>query len=180
LHDTYFVVGHFHLMIGGVTLMAAFAAINFWFPKMFGRMMHEPLSRIHFWLTFPTFYSMFILMHFQGLNGMARRYYAYDKFEYVSFAAGLPTLVITVLAFILGAAQILFLFNFFGSIRRGKIASQNPWNAATLEWTTESPAPHGNWRGDVPRVYRWPYDYSLPGAGSDVTPQNVAGVSQAV
>jgi cytochrome c oxidase subunit 1 len=170
LHDTYFVVGHFHLMIGGVTLMAAFAGATFWFPKMFGRMMSETLGKIHFWITFVSFYTIFVAMHFQGLTGMPRRYYAFDKFDFLESVRA-PQVHITWAAFLLGAVQILFLLNFFGSMFRGAKSGANPWNAATLEWTTPSPAPHGNWDGDLPEVHRWPYDYSVPGAATDCTPQ---------
>jgi cytochrome c oxidase subunit I len=170
LHDTYFVVGHFHLMIGGVTLMAAFAAAYYWFPKMFGRMMHEGLGRAHFWLTFPLFYAIFLMQHFQGFGGMPRRYYAFESFEYLQQIKG-GNLHITLTAFALGAAQLIFIFNFLWSIWRGARAESNPWNAATLEWTAASPAPHGNW-DRPPEVHRWPYDYSLPGAKDDCTPQH--------
>jgi len=159
LHDTYFVVGHFHLMIGGVTLMATFAALHYWFPRMFGRLMNETLGKIHFWLTFPTFYLIFLLMHFDGLNGMPRRYYSWEKYDYLAVVRG-HQVWITVLAFLLAAAQLIFLYNFFRSIRRGVKAEANPWNAATLEWQDEA--------GEV---YRWPYDYSVEGAESDCTPQ---------
>ena len=159
LHDTYFVVGHFHLMIGGVTLMATFAALHYWFPRMFGRLMNETLGKIHFWLTFPTFYLIFLLMHFDGLNGMPRRYYSWEKYDYLAVVRG-HQVWITVLAFLLAAAQLIFLYNFFRSIRRGVKAEANPWNAATLEW-----------QGEAGEVYRWPYDYSVEGAESDCTPQ---------
>ena len=118
LHDTYFVVGHFHLLIGGMTLMATFAALHHWYPKIFGRTMNETLGKVHFWLTFPTFYSIFLLLHFDGLAGMPRRYYSWNKYD---FLAGVrPHQVpISILAFLLGAAQILFLVNFWWSMRRG-------------------------------------------------------------
>jgi len=173
LHDTYFVVGHFHLMIGGVTLLATFAGCYYWFPKMFGRVMSERLGKLHFWLTFPTFYGMFLLMHYQGLAGMPRRYYAFDKFEYLEALRGGPQVLISVIAFVLGAAQLIFLWNFFYSIFRGALAERNPWRATTLEWTAESPAPHGNWGEALPEVHRWPYDYNLPGEAEDFTPQTV-------
>ena len=160
LHDTYFVVGHFHLMIGGVTLLATFAALHYWFPGMFGRMMNETLGKIHFWLTFPTFYLVFLLMHFDGLNGMPRRYYSWEKYDYLAVVRG-HQVWISLLAFLLGAAQVLFLYNFFRSIRKGAPAEKNPWNAATLEWHPDSD-----------EVHRWPYDYSLPGVENDCTSQN--------
>jgi len=117
LHDTYFVVGHFHLMIGGVTLLATFAALHHWYPRMFGSVMGETLGRIHFWLTFPTFYVIFLLMHFDGLAGMPRRYYSWNKYDYLAGVRG-HQVWISLLAFLLGAAQLLFLYNFFRGMRR--------------------------------------------------------------
>jgi len=159
LHDTYFVVGHFHLLIGGMTLMATFAALHYWFPKMFGRMMDERLGRVHFWLTFPTFYFIFLLMQFDGLSGMPRRYYSWEKYDYLAIARG-HQVYISVLAFLLGAAQLIWVVNFFRSIWKGRVAEANPWNAATLEW-----------QEGAGEVHRWPYDYSVPGAANDCTPQ---------
>jgi cytochrome c oxidase subunit 1 len=156
LHDTYFVVGHFHLMIGGVTLMATFGALHYWFPRMFGRMMNQTLGKVHFWLTFPTFYFIFLLMHFDGLNGMPRRYYSWEKYDFLAVVRG-HQVWISLLAFLLGAAQLLFLYNFFRSIRKGAKANANPWDAATLEWQTGG------------EVHRWPYDYSV--GGVDFVPQ---------
>ncbi|MBM3810497.1 MAG: cytochrome c oxidase subunit I [Acidimicrobiia bacterium] len=171
LHDTYFVVGHFHLMIGGVTLMATFAGCYYWFPKMFGRMMSERLGKLHFWLTFPCFYGIFVAMHYNGLQGQPRRYFNFERYE---FLAGVrePQFWITVAAFLLFIAQVAFLWNFFYSAWRGAPADANPWQASTLEWTTTSPAPHGNWAGEIPEVHRWAYDYSVPGQAEDCTPQN--------
>jgi len=114
LHDTYFVVGHFHLLIGGMTLMALFAALYHWYPVMFGRPMNETLGRIHYWLTFPTFYLIFLLMHFNGLAGMPRRYYSWEKYDYLSSVRGNQVLI-SLLAFLLGAAQLLFFYNFIRS-----------------------------------------------------------------
>jgi cytochrome c oxidase subunit 1 len=156
LHETYFVVGHFHLMIGGVTLMATFGALHYWFPRMFGRMMNQTLGKVHFWLTFPTFYFIFLLMHFDGLNGMPRRYYSWEKYDFLAVVRG-HQVWISLLAFLLGAAQLLFLYNFFRSIRKGAKAEANPWDAATLEWQTGG------------EVHRWPYDYSV--GGVDFVPQ---------
>lgn len=172
LHDTYFVVGHFHFMIGGVTLFAILAGTYYWFPKMFGRMMSERLGKLHFWLTLIAFYGVFLGQHFLGLGGMPRRYYAFNKFEFLQPIQDL-NVFITLSAFVLGAAQLLFLFNFFWSLFRGAKADANPWRATTLEWTAPSPPPHGNWGEQLPRVYRWPYDYSVPGASEDYTPQTV-------
>ena len=174
LHDTYFVVGHFHLMIGGVTLMAAFAGVYYWFPKMFGRMMNETLGKLHFWVTMPTFYVLFLAQHFQGLGGMPRRYFDFDKYEYLQKMAA-ANLHVSLTAFVLGAVQFVFLFNFFWSAFKGARSVKNPWCATTLEWTEASPAPHGNWGEQLPEVHRWPYDYSVPGAAEDFTPQTAPG-----
>jgi cytochrome c oxidase subunit 1 len=172
LHDTYFVVGHFHLMIGGVTLFAIFAGAYYWFPKMFGRMLSERLGKIHFLLTFVTFFTVFVLQHMLGLAGMPRRYFSFSAFTYLNHLPWL-NLVISVTAFVLGSAQLIFIFNFFWSILRGERATENPWQATTLEWTTSSPPPHENWPGQVPAVHRWPYEYSAPTAKKDYTPQSV-------
>jgi len=172
LHDTYFVVGHFHFMIGGVTLLAILGGTYYWFPKMFGRMMNERLGKIHFWLTFVAFYAVFLTQHFLGFGGMPRRYYAFSKFEFLAPIRDMNAFI-SVAAFVLGAAQLIFLFNFFWSLFRGARAEQNPWRATTLEWVAPTPPPHGNWGETVPEVYRWPYDYSVPGAPEDFTPQTV-------
>jgi cytochrome c oxidase subunit 1 len=172
LHDSYFVVGHFHLMIGGVTLFAIFAASYFWFPKMFGRMMSESLGKLHFWSTFAPFYAVFVAMHFFGWAGAPRRYYAFGSFQFLSGYEGLAVFI-SLCAFVLGAGQLVFAFNFLWSMFKGKRAESNPWEATTLEWTTPSPPPHGNWGEREPEVHRWPYDYSLAGAREDFTPQTV-------
>jgi cytochrome c oxidase subunit 1 len=173
LHDTYFVVGHFHFMIGGVTLLALFAGTYYWFPKMFGRRMSERLGKIHFWLTLLPFYAVFLTQHFLGFAGMPRRYYAFHKWDFLRPVAGLNQFI-TWSAFVLGAAQLVFLFNFVWSLFRGAKAEANPWRAATLEWSTPSPPPHGNWGETLPEVHRWPYDYSPPGAAEDWVAQTAA------
>ena len=172
LHDTYFVVGHFHFMIAGVTLLGTFAAIYFWFPKMFGRFMNETLGKIHFWVTLGPFYIVFLLQHFIGLQGMPRRYYAFSSYEFLQEAAA-TNVMITVVAIVLMAGQALFLFNFVVSAFSGRVAGENPWRAATLEWTITSPPPHGNFGTDMPVVHRWPYEYSASSADDDVTSQVV-------
>ncbi len=179
LHDTYFVVGHFHYMIGGVTLFGILAGTYYWFPKFFGRLMSEKLGKLHFWLTFLSFYSLFFGMHFLGLGGMPRRYFAFTNFEFLQEFQGL-NVIITLSAFVMGAAQLIFLFNFFFSLRRGAKAETNPWRATTLEWTAPSPPPHGNWGAVVPTVHRWPYEYSAPGASKDYTAQTVSSAEVAV
>jgi cytochrome c oxidase subunit 1 len=166
LHDTYFVVAHFHLIMAGAALFGVFGATTFWFPKMFGRMMHDGLGKLHFWLTFVAYYCTFFPMHYVGIAGHMRR--IYDPYQY-TFLKDLQPInqFITVSAFVLGSSQIFFFANFLWSAFRGQKAGENPWNANGLEWTTPSPPPHGNWPGAIPEVYRWPYDYSVPGAPSD-------------
>ncbi len=173
LHDTYFVVGHFHLMIGGVTVFGLFAAVYFWFPKMFGRMMNEPLGRVHFWASTIGYYLVFLTQHFVGLRGAPRRYYSFASYEYLEGIAT-SNMFISTVAFILGAAQLLFLFNFAWSAFKGKRAEANPWRATTLEWTVPSPPPHGNF-AEEPVVHRWPYEYSPDGADEDFAGQEVDG-----
>jgi cytochrome c oxidase subunit I len=173
LHDTYFVVGHFHFMIGGVTLLATFAAIYFWFPKMFGRQLNETLGRVHFWLTLVPFYGVFLTQHFIGLAGMPRRYYMFQSYRYLEPVRDLNVLV-TWFAFALGAAQLVFLVNFVMSLARGRKPVENPWRATTLEWTTVSPPPHGNWTGELPSVERWAYEYSPESTDADFVPQTVS------
>jgi len=179
LHDSYFVVGHFHFVIGGVTLFGLFAGTYYWFPKMFGRMMNERLGKIHFWLTLIPFYLVFLGMHFIGLGGVPRHYFSFMSFDFTRRFQGMQVQV-TWLALILSAAQLIFLFNFFWSLRAGKKAGLNPWNAASLEWTAPSPPPHGNWGAVLPVVHRWPYEYSVPDAPADFTPQTVPASAVAV
>jgi cytochrome c oxidase subunit 1 len=170
-HDTYFVVGHFHLMIGTVTLLSIFGATYYWFPKMFGRRMDERLGRWHFWLTAVPMISIFVLMHMQGLGGMLRRTFDPSQYEYNQAMNSALRLPITLLAFVLFAAQAIFLWNFGKSLLRGAPAPANPWRATTLEWQLPSPPPHGNFGDALPVVHRWPYEYS-PGPGQpDALPQ---------
>jgi cytochrome c oxidase subunit 1 len=172
LTDTYFVVGHFHMMIGGVTLMATFAGIYFWFPKMFGRMMNESLGKLHFWLTFAPFFTIFFLQHFLGIQGAPRRYYAYTAYDFLRETRG-QNLLISLAAMLLVGGQIVFLVNFVWSLVRGAAAAANPWQATTLEWTTASPPPHGNFGETMPTVHRWAYEYGVDGADGDYATQSV-------
>ncbi|MEO2199275.1 MAG: cbb3-type cytochrome c oxidase subunit I [bacterium] len=178
LHDTYFVVGHFHLMIGGVTMFGMFAGIYYWFPKMFGRLMHEGLGKAHFWATFVPFFMVFFAQHFQGLQGMPRRYYAFSTYEYLREAAA-QNGVISMLAIAVVAGQFIFLANFLWSLFRGRVAGEDPWQATTLEWTVPSPPPHGNFVAQ-PIVRRWPYDYSVDGVSHDYVPQTATASEAAV
>ncbi len=172
LHDTYFVVAHFHLVMGSAAIFGMLAGVYHWFPKMFGKMMNAKLGYLHFWLTFICAYLVFFPLHFLGLDGVPRRYYAFTEFEFMNKWLTVNVFV-TWAAIIAALAQVAFLFNFFYSIFRGKKAPQNPWEANTLEWTTPVEHLHGNWPGEIPTVYRWPYDYSKPGAEHDFIPQTV-------
>jgi len=173
LHDTYFVVAHFHLIMGVAAIFGIFAATFFWFPKMFGRMLSEPLGKIHFWLTFVGVYCIFMPMHFLGLAGHPRRY---ADTTGVNFLAPLHTVhyFITIAAFFTISAQLIFLFNVIYSLIAGKKASANPWNATTLEWSVSSPPPFDNFGGVVPVVYRGAYEFSVPDAAEDFIPQGLA------
>jgi cytochrome c oxidase subunit 1 len=172
LHDTYFVVAHFHLVMGSAAIFGMLAGVYHWFPKMFGRLMDERLGYLHFWLTFAGAYLVFFPMHFMGLDGVPRRYYAFTEFESMKQWLSVNTFI-TWAAIMSAVAQLLFLFNFFYSIFFGKKTTQNPWQSNTLEWTTPVEHLHGNWPGEIPTVYRWPYDYSKPGAEEDFIPQTV-------
>jgi len=172
LHDTYFVVAHFHLVMGSAAIFGMLAGVYHWFPKMYRRTMDERLGYLHFWLTFIGAYLVFFPMHFMGLDGVPRRYYAFTEFESMKRWLTVNTFI-TWAAIMAGMAQIAFLFNFIHSIFWGKKTVQNPWNANTLEWTAPIEHVHGNWIGEIPTVYRWPYDYSKPGADEDFIPQTI-------
>jgi cytochrome c oxidase subunit 1 len=172
LHDTYYVVAHFHIVMGSASFFGMLAGIYHWFPKMFGRMLDNRLGYIHFWLTFVGVYLVFFPMHFIGMAGFPRRYYSFTNFDAFQSFTDL-NMLITIAAIITLAAQFIFLFNFFYSIFRGRPAPANPWRSNTLEWTTPIHPGHGNWPGEIPHVYRWPYDYSKPGAKEDFIPQNI-------
>lgn len=172
VHDTYFVVAHFHIVMGSSAIFGMFAGVYHWFPKMFGRMMNAKLGYLHFWLTLVSVYGVFFPMHFIGLAGMPRRYYSYTSFEMFDGMADINVLI-SIFAFIAAFAQFIFIFNFFYSAYRGKVSSLNPWHSNTLEWTTPVEHIHGNWPGEIPTVYRWPYDYSKPGSEADFIPQTV-------
>jgi cytochrome c oxidase subunit 1 len=171
--DTFFVVAHFHFVMASAALFGLFGGLYHWFPKMFGRMMNERLGRLHFWLTFVGIYATFFPMHFLGMAGEPRRYYSPQMYDFLRGLAGL-NMFVSLAAFGLGLAQIIFAYNFVSSLFRGAKAERNPWHANTLEWQTESPPPHGNWGAALPTVHRWPYDYSVPGAQDDFIPQTVS------
>jgi cytochrome c oxidase subunit 1 len=172
LHDTYYVIGHFHYVVAPGTIFALFAGLYFWYPKVTGRMMNETLGKIHFWGSFICMNFIFMPMFIQGLAGVSRR--LYDGGEQYAHAQGVLQLneVTSVAAWMLGFFQLFFIFNFFWSLRKGKhVESNNPWQATTLEWATPTPPPHGNFT-KVPEVFRGPYEYSVPGNGKDFIPQH--------
>ncbi len=173
LHDSYFVLAHFHYTFVPISIIAVFAGVTFWFPKMFGRMMNDTLGKIHFWGTIIPFNCIFIPLFLLGVGGQHRRIYSYEHFSELS-GQGMQDLRIfaTISLVIMLGFQVIFLFNFFTSLFRGKKAGPNPWRSNTLEWTTVSPPPHGNW-SELPNVYRGPYEYSVPGREDDYWPQNV-------
>ena len=172
LHDTYFVVAHFHIVMGSSAIFGMFAGVYHWFPRMFGRMMNKRLGYLHFWLTIVAVYGTFFPMHFVGLSGAPRRYYAYTAYEGFNAALNINALI-SVFAIMGGLAQLIFVFNFFYSMFRGKKSVQNPWKSNTIEWTAPVEHLHGNWPGELPTVYRWPYDYGKPNADDDFIPQTV-------
>lgn len=172
LHDTYFVVAHFHLVMGSASFFGLMAGVYHWFPKMFGRMMNEKLGYIHFWLTFVGIYCVFFPMHYIGIAGFPRRYYSFTTYDATNSFSDL-NVFISIAAILTFSSQALFAWNFFYSIFKGKRAPQNPWHSNTLEWTAPIHPEHGNWPGAIPAVYRWPYDYSKPGAKQDFIPQNI-------
>ena len=173
LSDTMFVVAHFHMVMGVAPLLVIFGAIHHWYPKVTGRMLDETIGKIHFWVTFLGTYAIFFPMHYLGLVGVPRRYYELGETVFIPPSVHTLNEFITVAALIVGAAQVLFLFSLVWSLFRGRPAGGNPWRATTLEWQTpQTPPAHGNWGRDLPIVYRWPYDYSVPGAPEDFIPQN--------
>jgi cytochrome c oxidase subunit 1 len=172
VHDTYFVVAHFHIVMGMSAIFGMLAGVYHWFPKMYGRMMNTKLGFAHFWLTLVCGFGVFFPMHFVGMAGSPRRYYAYTEFPFLQWVEDLQPIIST-FAIVGGLAQLLFLFNFFHSIWFGQKAPANPWGSNTLEWTTPVKPGHGNWPGALPEVHRWAYDYSNPEHEQDFVPQTV-------
>jgi cytochrome c oxidase subunit 1 len=170
-HDTYFVLAHFHYTFFPIAIIGVFAGVTFWYPKMFGTMMNDTLGKLHFWLTIIPFNCIFIPLFWLGLEGQHRRIYDFRNFpELVQFQP-IRVFAATMLVIML-LSQLIFLYNFFRNLRSGKAAGPNPWQSNTLEWTTESPPGHGNWK-TLPTVYRGPYEYNVPGRKEDFWPQNV-------
>ena len=163
LHDTYFIIAHFHIVMGVAGMFGMFAGIYHWFPKMYGRYMNNTISYLHFWITMIGSYLIFWPMHYEGLAGMPRRYYDFSNWESFKMFAGLNQFI-SFVSIIVFAAQLMFVFNFFYSIFKGrKVTTPNPWGSATLEWTTPIRPGHGNWPSEIPEVHRWAYDYGKDG-----------------
>jgi cytochrome c oxidase subunit 1 len=173
LHNTYFVVAHFHIVMGSAAIFGMFAGVYHWFPKLFGKMMDEKLGSLHFWVTFACVYAVFVPMHFMGVDGVPRRYYSFTTFEEFNKWIELNKFI-SISAFIGMGVQFVFLYNFFRSIFKGQVATRNPWGSNTLEWTAPVHGIHGNWPGEIPFVYRWPYDYSRPDIELDWLPQTMS------
>ncbi|HKO42588.1 MAG TPA: cbb3-type cytochrome c oxidase subunit I [Pyrinomonadaceae bacterium] len=173
MHDTYFVPAHFHLVMGVASIFGMFAALYFWFPKMFGRFMHEGMGKFHFWVTFIGVYCIFVPMHTMGMVGMPRRFAQFTEYEFLKSLHPLVVFV-SISAIITVLVQFLFYFNVVWSIFKGKKADDNPWEATTLEWTTATPPPHDNFAGVLPTVYRGPYEFAVPGAPKDYMMQTDA------
>ena len=173
LSDTYFVVAHFHMVMGVSPIMVLFAAVYHWYPLITGKMFNEKLGKAHFWFTFLGTYAIYLPMHYLGFLGVPRRYFAMGSTDFIPESALSLNASITVAALIVGVTQILFLINVFWSLRSGKPAGHNPWGAASLEWQTpDVPPRHGNWGAELPTVHRWAYDYSVPGVKEDFIPQD--------
>ena len=173
LSATMFVVAHFHMVMGIAPILVVFGGIYHWYPKITGRMLNERLGQFHFWVTFLGAYLIYFPMHYLGFIGVPRRYYELGETAFVPPSAATLNVFITAAALIVGAAQIVFFFNLIWSLFKGKLAGGNPWKATTLEWQTpQTPPGHGNWGKELPVVYRWAYDYSVPGAEQDFLPQN--------
>ena len=174
LADTYFVVAHFHMVMGVSTVMVLFAAIYHWYPLVTGRMLHEGMARLHFWMTFLGAYAVFLPMHYLGFLGVPRRYFAMGDTAFMPESAHTLNASISIFALVLMLIQTVFIFNLIWSLKRGPKAGHNPWGATSLEWQTpQVPPGHGNWGDKLPVVHRWAYDFSVPNAKDDFIPQNV-------
>jgi cytochrome c oxidase subunit I len=178
LHETYFVIAHFHLIMGVASIFGIFAATYYWFPKMFGRMMNEPLAKLHFWITFVGAYAIFMPMHYYGMGAGLRRYSQSTEVAYIHNLLPLQKFI-TYAAFVTLAGQLIFLINLFWSMAKGQKAVDNPWEATTLEWTTATPPPHDNFGGQTPVVHNGPYEYNVPGAPRDYVMQSDPAVTAA-
>ena len=175
LSDTYFVVAHFHMVMGVAPILVVFGAIYHWYPKITGRMLHDGIGQLHFWITFLGTYLIYFPMHYLGFLGMPRRYYAYEDYQFIPDSAQSLNAFITVVAIAVGISQLLFLYNLVYSLFKGKPSGGNPWRANSLEWLTpDTPPKHGNWGESMPVVHRWAYDYGVPEAELDYVPQTIS------
>ena len=173
LSDTYFVVAHFHMVMGVSPILVVFGGIYHWYPKMSGRMLDPTLGKLHFWGTFLGTYAIYFPMHYLGILGVPRRYFAYENYDFIPDSAKDLNAMISVMAIFVALVQLIFLFNLVWSLFKGEKSGDNPWEATTLEWQTETTPPgHGNWGKDIPICHRWAYDYSVPGYEQDFLPQN--------
>lgn len=174
LSDTMFVVAHFHMVMAVSPVLVVFGAIYHWYPKITGRMLNDSLGKFHFWVTFLGTYAIYYPMHYLGFLGVPRRYYAIEGTDFIPESAMNLNAGISIAAFIVGAVQLVFVYNLIVSYFRGKESGGNPWQATTLEWqTADTPPTHGNFGKELPLVYRWAYDFGVPGAADDFIPQNV-------
>jgi cytochrome c oxidase subunit 1 len=174
LSDTYFVVAHFHMVMGVSPVLVVFGAIYHWYPKMTGRMYNETLGKWHFWLTFLGTYSLYLPMHYLGFLGIPRRYFAMGNTDFMPDSAVTLNASMTISALIIAATQLIFIYNMIWSLKHGEKSGGNPWKSTSLEWQTpDTPPKHGNWGHSLPEVHRWAYDYSVPGQAEDFTPQTV-------
>jgi len=175
LSDTYFVVAHFHMVMGIAPVLVVFGAIYHWFPLITGRFLHEGMGKFHFWVSFLGSYAIYFPMHYLGFVGVPRRYYEMYDSEFMTVSTNYLNQFITIIALIVGFSQLVFLYNIITSAKFGKKAGKNPWKACSLEWQTpEVPAGHGNFGKELPVVYRWAYDFNVPGAKEDFIPQDIA------
>ena len=173
LSDTMFVVAHFHMVMAVSPVLVVFGAIYHWYPKITGRMLHNGMGMFHFWFTFIGSYAIYYPMHYLGFLGVPRRYFSLGSTDFIPASAASLNQAISIAAIIVGITQLVFIYNLVWSLFNGKKASDNPWNATTLEWQTATTPPgHGNFGKELPKVYRWAYDYSVPGADKDFIPQN--------
>jgi cytochrome c oxidase subunit 1 len=172
LHDTYFVVGHFHLTMAMSPVFAIFAGLYYWFPRLFGRMMNEALGKAHFWITITGTYLIFLTMHVMGIGGLLRHSYDHTQYTFMQPMQVLNVFV-SIVVFVLASSQIIFFFNLIWSFFKGPKSVKNPWQANTLEWQAPTPAPHGNWGDKLPVVYRGPYEYGDVDGPDDYIPQSV-------
>jgi cytochrome c oxidase subunit 1 len=173
LSDTYFVVAHFHMVMGVSPILVVFGGIYHWYPKMSGRMLDPTLGKLHFWGTFLGTYAIYFPMHYLGILGVPRRYFAYENYDFIPDSAKDLNAIISVMAIFVALVQLIFLYNLVWSLFKGEKSGDNPWEATTLEWQTETTPPgHGNWGKELPVCHRWAYDYSVPGYQQDFLPQN--------